>query len=119
MRLPPVLRPRPPPTSLTRRPACRATEASPPPPSPESRTCRRCKRRYVVADNHASACRFHPALYTGGEVSKAIGFVRRSADPGDWLGPTVGQTGLLRFYDCCGAEDEGAPGCEVGPHEPF
>jgi hypothetical protein len=84
-----------------------------------SYTCRRCLRRFAAADNVPDACRRHPALYSGGEVAKAIGFVRASADAGDQLGAVVGRTGLMRFWDCCGNEDEGAPGCEAGFHQTF
>lgn len=32
--------------------------------------------RFSAGENSAGACRFHPDIYTGGEVAKAIGFVR-------------------------------------------
>lgn len=80
------------------------------------RTCRRCKQTFDPAENHSSACRYHPQLWTGGEVSKAIGFCRASSDPQDQLKAVVGRTGLIRFWDCCGSEDEDAPGCCTGLH---
>jgi hypothetical protein len=33
-------------------------------------TCRRCFQRFSSAANSSSACSFHPAMYTGGEVAK-------------------------------------------------
>lgn len=78
--------------------------------------CRRCRQHFLQTDNHTTACRYHPALYTGGEVAKAIGFCRQSAEPQHQLSAVVGRTGLMRFWDCCGAEREGAPGCCAGRH---
>lgn len=50
---------------------------------------------------------------------QAVGFVRQSADPEHQLGAVLGRTGLLRFWDCCGAEEEGEPGCVAGWHLSF
>ena len=47
---------------------------------------------------------------------QAIGFCRASAAPEDQLISVVGRTGLLQFYDCCGAEDVKASGCCFGRH---
>ena len=33
-------------------------------------TCRRCKGEFTEAGNSRTACRFHPCIYTGGEVAK-------------------------------------------------
>lgn len=33
-------------------------------------TCRRCFQRFSSTANSAQACRFHPAMFTGGEVAK-------------------------------------------------
>eukprot|EP00878_Enallax_costatus_P022252 GHUV01023596.1.p2 GENE.GHUV01023596.1~~GHUV01023596.1.p2 ORF type:complete len:157 (+),score=39.81 GHUV01023596.1:360-830(+) len=82
-------------------------------------TCKRCKQRFVAAENTACSCKFHPALYSGGEVAKAIGFVRASDAPEDQLEGVIGRKGLMRFWDCCGDEDESAPGCCVGFHISF
>eukprot|EP00882_Tetradesmus_deserticola_P013442 GHRQ01014274.1.p1 GENE.GHRQ01014274.1~~GHRQ01014274.1.p1 ORF type:complete len:160 (+),score=30.09 GHRQ01014274.1:220-699(+) len=82
-------------------------------------TCRRCKQRFSEASNNKDECRHHPALYSGGEVAKAIGFVRASDAPDDQLEHVVGRKGLMRFWDCCGSEDEDAPGCCVGYHVTF
>lgn len=73
-------------------------------------------------------------------MGKAHGFCRQSAAPEHQLKvrqsvccssaffaqnsvsslPTVqavyGRTGLIRFWDCCGAEDENAPGCCTSRH---
>lgn len=35
------------------------------------RTCRRCKQQFEPATNGPSSCRYHSALWTGGEISKA------------------------------------------------
>ena len=37
----------------------------------QTTTCRRCKQQFVKEDNHAQACQFHTAIFTGGEISKA------------------------------------------------
>jgi len=111
-----------PPTRKASRTAPRAVRTPPraPPPSLEAwRTCRACKARFDPAANTETSCRHHPSLYTGGEVAKAVGFARRSADPAHSLAATLGRTGLLRFWDCCGAVDEAAPGCTLGRHVPF
>jgi hypothetical protein len=79
------------------------------------RTCRRCKVQFVPADNHARACVYHTALFTGGEVGKYTGFVPVS--------PAYEHRslhrGLVRFWDCCNALQEEAPGCCTGPHEAY
>ncbi len=54
-----------------------------------------------------------------GPVAKAIGFVRQSAAAEHQLGAVVGRQGLLRFWDCCGAGSEGAPGCCTAHHITF
>jgi hypothetical protein len=33
-------------------------------------TCKQCKQKFLSQDNNASACCYHPSLYTGGEVAK-------------------------------------------------
>lgn len=33
-------------------------------------TCRRCKQQFTAADNTSSSCRYHPSLFSGGEVAK-------------------------------------------------
>lgn len=43
-------------------------------------TCRRCRTRFMSGGNHKDACRYHPDIFTGGEVAKAMGFVRRYVD---------------------------------------
>ncbi|KAL4530828.1 hypothetical protein Ndes2526B_g09192 [Nannochloris sp. 'desiccata'] len=82
----------------------------------QPRTCRKCKQPFNPATNNDRACQYHSAIFTGGEISKAIGFCRASAAPEDQLISVFGRTGLLRFWDCCGAEDENAPGCCYGRH---
>ncbi|GJP67632.1 hypothetical protein CLOP_g24427 [Closterium sp. NIES-67] len=84
----------------------------------EMKTCRRCRAAYDPRYNHAHACRYHPALFTGGERGKAVGFTRASSRPEDQLSVVHG-TGLLRFWDCCGAMDASAPGCTHGRHVSF
>lgn len=116
------------------------------------RTCRRCKQQFDPSTNGPASCRYHSALWTGGEVGKArararavpalfaavallptcppvllrprpsplalqaYGFCRASARPEDQLGAVMGRTGLVRFWDCCGSEQEDAPGCCTGRH---
>ncbi|KAG2432314.1 hypothetical protein HYH02_013034 [Chlamydomonas schloesseri] len=82
-------------------------------------TCKRCKQRFAAEQNHRTACRYHSETWTGGELAKATGFVRQSDAPEHQLGAVMGRTGLLRFWDCCGAEDEGAPGCKQSFHCSF
>lgn len=50
---------------------------------------------------------------------QAVGFVRQSDQPQHQLGAVMGRTGLMRFWDCCGMEDEKAPGCKEGFHITF
>jgi len=33
-------------------------------------TCRRCKQSFLESENSSAACRFHPCIWTGGEVAK-------------------------------------------------
>ena len=47
---------------------------------------------------------------------QALGFCRASDRPEDQLRAVVGRTGLIRFWDCCGAEEEEAPGCCASRH---
>lgn len=37
---------------------------------PQQVTCRRCLQRFSVTENSPTACYYHPAMYTGGEVAK-------------------------------------------------
>lgn len=48
-----------------------------------------------------------------------MGFLRKSSEPEDQLVNSEHGQGLRRFWDCCGAETEDAPGCVLGPHEGF
>ncbi|GIL56930.1 hypothetical protein Vafri_12217 [Volvox africanus] len=96
-----------------------AAISSTPPHSLTWMTCRRCKQRFAAENNHQEACRYHSEGWTGGELAKAVGFVRRSDAPEHQLAAVMGRTGLLRFWDCCGAEDEDAPGCKVSFHVAF
>ncbi|GFR51350.1 hypothetical protein Agub_g13773 [Astrephomene gubernaculifera] len=82
-------------------------------------TCQRCKQRFAAEQNHSGACRYHSEDWTGGELAKAVGFVRQSDAPEHQLAAVMGRTGLLRFWDCCGSEDEGSPGCKVSFHVCF
>lgn len=63
-----------------------------------------------------SSCRHHTSLWSGGEVAKALGFVREGDAPHQQLKAVIGRTGLLRFWDCCGAEEVDAPGCATSFH---
>ncbi|KAI7839146.1 hypothetical protein COHA_007149 [Chlorella ohadii] len=100
--------------------AAAAAEAVAAQPNPSRaahlRTCRRCKQQFDPATNTPGSCRYHSALWTGGEISKAYGFVRQSAAPEHQLAVVMGRTGLVRFWDCCGAEQEDAPGCCTARH---
>lgn len=80
--------------------------------------CRVCKQAFDPRSNTEKSCRYHPAIYTGGEVGKATGFVRKSSAPEHQLKSVLG-TGLIRFWDCCGKADPDAEGCEVGRHLSF
>lgn len=83
-----------------------------------SRVCKRCKQRYIPEENSPTACSYHPLNWSGGEKAKAVGFLRKSSSPQDSLRQTLG-TGMLSFWDCCGADDYNAPGCTRGYHIPF
>ncbi len=61
-------------------------------------------------------CRHHSSHYGGGEVAKALGFLRASDAPHHSLAAVLGRTGLLRFWECCGEEAEDAPGCTTSYH---
>lgn len=76
-------------------------------------TCRRCRASFTASTNGPHVCRFHPALFTGGEVGKYTGFVPRSGAVADQLK----ERGLVRFWDCCGALTEDAPGCMTSRHQ--
>jgi hypothetical protein len=80
--------------------------------SNRERICRRCHKTFLP-QNGTAVCVYHTELFTGGEVGKFTGYVP----------PPIPlqrrKTGLVRFYDCCGARSEDAPGCVVGPHVPF
>ena len=78
----------------------------------ETSTCKRCKAQFTPRSNHARACVYHPQLYTGGEVGKYTGFVPISPA----LEHRSRERGLVRFWDCCNALEEGAPGCCTGKH---
>ncbi len=52
--------------------------------------------------------RYHPGDYLGNEMSKFVG--TRSGGP---------NTGLARFWDCCGEEDPQAPGCRPCRHRGY
>lgn len=58
--------------------------------------CKRCKQEFVPHENHNTACRYHASLYSGGELAKALGFLRENDDPTNSLRRVVGTTGLLR-----------------------
>eukprot|EP00195_Chlamydomonas_chlamydogama_P006885 CAMPEP_0202911156 /NCGR_PEP_ID=MMETSP1392-20130828/54204_1 /ASSEMBLY_ACC=CAM_ASM_000868 /TAXON_ID=225041 /ORGANISM="Chlamydomonas chlamydogama, Strain SAG 11-48b" /LENGTH=125 /DNA_ID=CAMNT_0049601557 /DNA_START=174 /DNA_END=551 /DNA_ORIENTATION=- len=94
-------------------------DAKQPAAKEEIYTCKRCRSKFTAPSNQRDSCRFHPDLYTGGEVAKAIGFVRASDAAEHQLGAVVGRTGLMRFWDCCGNEDEAAPGCTTSFHITF
>lgn len=72
------------------------------------------------SENGPTACNYHTELFTGGEIAKYTGFVRATADnPEDQLINKLGRYGIVRFYDCCGATEESAPGCVTGRHVGF
>eukprot|EP00899_Mesostigma_viride_P028383 jgi/Mesvir1/872/Mv25682-RA.1 len=79
--------------------------------------CRNCKRTFDAQDNGPQACRYHTQLYTGGETSKFIGFLRTGFEKDQQLPET--ERGLKRFWDCCGATDPDSPGCVQGHHVAF
>jgi len=88
----------------------------PPSSSRALRTCRRCHARFDPALNTDTSCRHHASIFTGGELAKATGFLQAAAGPEHSLKAKLGRTGLLRFWDCCGAEDPDTPGCVTGRH---
>lgn len=55
-----------------------AASSASPPAAQSLKTCRRCRRPYSDAENGTSACTYHPALFTGGELGKYTGFVPAS-----------------------------------------
>ena len=101
-------------------------------------TCRNCRRPFLASDNGPTACVWHPQLFTGGELGKYTGYVPESpafehrmkvrkrfrgvflqgSQQRLTLGPRQ-KRGMVRFWDCCGATDEAAPGCMRGPHKSY
>ncbi|KAL6761956.1 hypothetical protein V8C86DRAFT_2526738 [Haematococcus lacustris] len=79
-------------------------------------TCKTCKSSFTAHLNTVKSCRYHSSLWSGGEVAKALGFVRSSDAPEHQLKAIMGRQGLLQFWDCCGQEQEDAPGCCTGYH---
>ena len=88
-------------------------EATSTPPAPTMattpvvlRTCRICHARFDPALNDEGACQYHLSVFTGREKNKALGII-----------PAQKETrGILFLWDCCGAENEDAPGCARGRH---
>eukprot|EP00898_Chlorokybus_atmophyticus_P008413 jgi/Chlat1/8573/Chrsp82S07963 len=68
-------------------------------------TCRRCRQQYNSQTNGPQACRYHTELFTGGEATKYLG-----------IEAGMGEKGLRRFWDCCGATSEDVVGCATGRH---
>jgi len=102
---------------VTRINAC--TPSSSGSPTKEAkRLCQRCKRMYFESENDSTSCRYHPLNWSGGEKAKAIGFLRKNDDPEHSLASVHG-TGMMHFWDCCGADQYDSPGCALGPHIPY
>lgn len=76
------------------------------------RTCRVCKKSYDPLRNSPTACRFHPATWTGAERSKLYG---RIDEPGH-TGRVLNLRGTEYFFDCCDAKTSDAPGCSFAYH---
>ncbi|KAI3471314.1 hypothetical protein Pfo_027977 [Paulownia fortunei] len=71
------------------------------------KVCKRCKQPYSASSNTPTSCRFHPSFFV----------CRRHDDQKRYyeLGPDDPPY-AAKFYDCCGAEDVGAPGCTTSSH---
>ena len=80
--------------------------------------CRRCHVHYTADGNHPRACRFHSAFFVQrwhpneraahGDVGAAYYSEDTSVD--GWA---------AKFWDCCGSEDERAPGCCYAKHASY
>eukprot|EP00850_Spirogloea_muscicola_P005769 SM000026S09018 [mRNA] locus=s26:937377:938047:+ [translate_table: standard] len=75
-----------------------------------TRLCRRCKRQFDPQQNEVAACAYHRGLF----VCRRHDDQKRYYELKDGEGPYA-----ARFYDCCGAESEGAPGCTQSRHITF
>ncbi|KAI9218843.1 hypothetical protein BC828DRAFT_387568 [Blastocladiella britannica] len=78
------------------------------------KTCRRCAATYDPrATTSKNACRYHPDMY-----------VCRPHPPDHYafeldeslLASLKADRWQARFWDCCGSEDPGAPGCVTSAH---
>eukprot|EP00850_Spirogloea_muscicola_P004207 SM000018S03572 [mRNA] locus=s18:54120:54797:- [translate_table: standard] len=89
-----------------------------------TRLCRRCKRQFDPHQNEVAACAYHRGLFVcrRHDDQKRWALTTASLSPQrhryyelkDGEGPYA-----ARFYDCCGAESEEAPGCTQSPHITF
>ncbi|CAI5464488.1 unnamed protein product [Closterium sp. Yama58-4] len=85
-------------------------------------TCRQCKQPFDPAQNHPSACSFHPAHY-GGEVKrkwKSFSYHKVGKEFLYHSEETRAEWGEVEnFWDCCGHNDPMDPGCTKGPHRSY
>jgi len=68
------------------------------------RLCRVCKKSFVLAENHESACLYHPENYSGD--SKRKGNWEVQGPPGE----------AEHFWWCCGETSKDHPGCTAAAH---
>ncbi|CAO2832298.1 unnamed protein product [Amaranthus hypochondriacus] len=73
----------------------------------EEKLCKRCKLSFIPSSNTSSSCRFHPSFFVCRRHDDQIRYYELGPDDPPYD---------AKFYDCCGAEDPGAPGCSVASH---
>ena len=112
----------------SRAPAAPAAAAAAAPPE-APRTCRRCKLEFLPSENSATACRYHPEIFSGETKQSECTTVCPShlASPDNmcttgWMvaGDASGGNGEIHYYwTCCGASEREAAGCARTRHATY
>jgi len=76
--------------------------------------CKRCLKAYNEAESEV--CRFHPGLFVCRFHPNSA---KASGDGLGYYGDPKWEGWEAKFWDCCGSEDEGSPGCVAGRHRSF
>lgn len=77
--------------------------------------CQHCLGHFVV--DRTQGCRYHPGLFVCRFHPNSA---RASGDGLGYYGDGAKNDGWpAKFWDCCGSEDDAAPGCSVRDHASF